>query len=114
MSRKPKKNRRQLPASLFNGNLFQALANRQGLLLMLLVLLCLVSAIGVVYVRDANRRLFTQLQLLEKKRDSLHVAWGQLLLEESTWATQARIQRIAIQKLNMEVPSPASIIMVKP
>ena len=100
-------------SSLFSGNLFQAIFQKQVLTMSLVVLLCLFSAIGVVYVRDSNRRMFTQLQLLQKNRDKLYVEWGQLLLEESTWATQARVQRIAMRKLNMQVPPPASIIMVR-
>ena len=71
------------------------------------------SALGVIYVQDMNRMLYSQLQTLENTRDNLSVEWGQLLLEESTWATQARVAQIASQNLGMSIPEQNSIVMVK-
>jgi cell division protein FtsL len=69
------------------------------------------SAFGVVYIKDSNRRTFIEVQQLEQERDHLHVEWGQLLLEESSFST-ARIQDLAQQKLGMQVPAVRQIMMV--
>jgi cell division protein FtsL len=72
-----------------------------------------VSSIGVVYVKAMNRILYSDLQMVEKDRDNLAVKWGQLLLEQSTWATQSRIQIIAENRLNMISPEQNTVVMVK-
>jgi len=41
------------------------------------------------------------------------VEWGQLQLEASTWATHARVERLASRALGMRVP-PASRVQVVP
>jgi len=85
---------------------------QQHLAVFMLIGLLLVSAFGVVYVRDLHRRLFIDLQIAQKSADALQVEWGQLLLEQSTWATPARIQELAQDKLNMQVPALRSINVV--
>src|SRR5690348_13432654 len=69
--------------------------------LICLIMMVLVSAVAVVYVKDLNRRLFSELETLQQARDELRIESGQLLLEQNTWATQARIQQIAQQQLSM-------------
>ncbi len=72
------------------------------------------SAIGVVYAKHESRKLFVQLQGLQVVRDELNVTWGQLQLEQSTWATNGRIERIARQSLNMQMPPTGAVVIVKP
>ena len=44
---------------------------------------------------------------------SLHVEWGKLLLEQGTWASQARVEEVAIQLiLHMHVPRKKRMILV--
>lgn len=85
---------------------------QQHLALFMIIGLLLVSAFGVVYVRDLNRRLFIDWQTAQKSADTMQVEWGQLLLEQSTWAAPARIQDLAQEKLAMEVPALGSINLV--
>lgn len=73
-----------------------------------------VSALGVVYAQHESRKLFVQLQDLTEVRDALSVEWGQLQLEQSTWATDGRIERIARKDLNMQLPQSGSVVIVKP
>lgn len=73
-----------------------------------------VSAIGVVYSIHQSRKLFVQLQSLQAQRDEMDVEWGRLQLEQSTWATDARIEELASSKLDMIIPAPSAIVMVKP
>lgn len=72
-----------------------------------------VSALGDVYVQAMDRVYYGNLQQLQKARDDLSMQWGQLLLEQSTWSTQARVQGIAESRLNMLMPDQRTIVMVK-
>ena len=80
--------------------------------LVLLVLL-LVSAIGVVYAKHQSRALFSQLEALENRRDAFNAEWSQLQLEQSTWATHARIEGIAEAQLEMVQPSMDRIVIMR-
>lgn len=62
------------------------------------------SALAVVYSQHRSRELFVELQQLERERAELDTEWGRLELEQSTWATQGRIERIARERLNMRLP----------
>lgn len=79
-----------------------------------LVLLVLVSALGVVYVEHRARTVFVELQALREARDALEVEWGRLQLEQSTWATHGRVERIAGQRLDMYIPAPDEVVIVRP
>jgi len=82
--------------------------------LLLLAVGVFASAIGVVYSIHQSRKLFVQLQSQQAQRDEMEVEWGRLQLEQSTWATDARIEDLASRKLDMIIPSPDAIVMVKP
>ncbi len=87
-----------------------------GKILIILILLIgtFVSAVSVIYVKNYNRTLFVELQHEEKQRDELEVEWGQLQLEQNTWATHTRIERIAREKLQMMTPETGDIIYIRP
>jgi cell division protein FtsL len=72
------------------------------------------SALGVVYTQHQARKSFVELQALQAVRDELNIEWGRLQLEQSTWATHGRIEVIARDKLDMMIPSPAAVVLVKP
>ena len=80
----------------------------------LLSLAVLGTAIGVVYTKHESRKLFAQLQSMQKVRDHLNVEWGRLQLEQSTWATHGRIERLAHNRLGMIMPAPSAVVIVKP
>ncbi|HET8552689.1 MAG TPA: cell division protein FtsL [Gammaproteobacteria bacterium] len=79
-----------------------------------LVLALLVSAVAVISAVHRNRTLFAELQQLRQQRDQLNVEWGKLQLEESTWATHARIEQVARDKLGMRMPQKIQRVVVKP
>ena len=83
-------------------------------LLMLTVLwfAVLASAIAVVSIRHEVRTRFIELQKLVKVRDGLIVEWGQLQIEQSTFATHGRIDRLAREKLKLKQPLADDIIIV--
>ena len=70
-------------------------------------------ALGLVTSQHQARKLYVELQKEQDRAKQLEVEWGQLQLEASTWATHARVEKIAIQSLGMRVP-PASRIQVAP
>ena len=87
--------------------------NKQWLLVMVLALAVLISAVAVIEAKHESRKQFVALQALESERDRMNVEWGQLQLEQGTWATHNRIERIAYKQLNMVIPEMGSIVIVK-
>jgi len=88
----------------------------RGQLVMLLVLMLglLLTATGVVYSKYASRKQFVALQQLRAERDAIEVEWGRLQLEENTWATHARVEKIARKRLNMHIPAASEVVVVRP
>ncbi len=82
-------------------------------ILALLTLSILASAFGLIYLKDYNRRLFIHFQKLQNTAQQYQVTKGKLLLEQSTWSTQARVQKIAQQRLGMVAPKSNTNIIVE-
>jgi len=78
----------------------------------LLVTSLFVSALETVIARHQARKLFVEIQSLEKVRDHLHEEWSRLLLEQSTWATDVRIEMIARSRLDMKTPAPHFLLVM--
>jgi len=78
----------------------------------LLAALVFASAVGVVIARHEARQAFMEHQSELKERDALNLEWTQLQLEQATWATQARIETAARERLGMIRPGPDRIIYV--
>ncbi|TVP83631.1 MAG: cell division protein FtsL [Thioalkalivibrio sp.] len=78
----------------------------------LLAALVFASAIGVVVARHEARQAFIEHQSELQQRDALNLEWTQLQLEQATWATQARIETAARERLEMVRPGPDRIIYV--
>ncbi len=84
----------------------------QGLLLMVVV----VCALSVVTSQYQARKLFVELQKDKDQAQHMDVEWGQLQLEQSTWAAPARVEKVAVKKLQMQLPKNGQVqfIRVKP
>jgi cell division protein FtsL len=74
----------------------------------------LVSALGVIYGKQQARNRFSELQKLTTVRDDLDIEWGQLQLEQSTWATHGRVEQIARTDLHMVTPKVSELRIVQP
>ncbi|MEE8118367.1 MAG: cell division protein FtsL [Gammaproteobacteria bacterium] len=70
------------------------------------------SAVAVAYSKFQTRMFFVQLENLRKQRDNLDIEWGQLRLEQSTWATHGRIEKLAHEQLNMVIPENSEIVVI--
>lgn len=71
------------------------------------------SALGVIYAKHQTRKLFVELQGVQKSRDDLQIDWGRLQLEQATWATHGRIESVARERLEMHIPTPDNVVIVK-
>lgn len=74
--------------------------------------LVLGAGLSVVATTHENRFAFNELQVLRDQANHLEVEWGQLLIEQSTFGVEGRIEQKAFDQLQMEVPDIANIVMV--
>ena len=79
----------------------------------MLVALVVASALGVVSAQHQARRLYAELQREQSQMQQLDVEWGQLQLEQSTWAAHARIEKIAREQLHMQAPKASQLVVVE-
>jgi len=82
---------------------------RLGLFLLAIVV---VSALATVAANHRARKSFAELEREQARARELEVEWGQLQLEQSTWASHARVEKIAREKLNMRAPAPERTIVL--
>lgn len=80
----------------------------------LLWLAVLASAARVIYARHEARDMFVRLEKLNAERDALEMEWGRLQLEQSAWSTNAFVERVANAKLQMSLPAPRDVRIVRP
>jgi len=77
-----------------------------------LTLILIVCALSVVTSQHKARKLFMDLEKQQERTRQLAVEWGQLQLEQSTWAMRARVEKIATKQLLMRVPDISQIQVV--
>ena len=105
-------------ARLFNqgaiarGWAFSLLLARTNVAIVFLTTAILVSALAVVYVTNLARSMHADVEQTLLDRDQMHIAWGQLLLEKSTWMTQAHVQQVAEKQLKMAFPNSKSVVII--
>jgi cell division protein FtsL len=79
----------------------------------LLLLAALVAcALSLVTSRHEARRLFVELGREQARARLYETEFGQLQLEQSTWAMPARVERVARENLRMQLPLPSRIEVV--
>jgi cell division protein FtsL len=74
---------------------------------------CVLSAMALVYTKHESRKLFVELEALTTERDELNIEWGQLQIEQSTWATHARIEKVAQDELSLMRPESTDIYVIE-
>ena len=84
---------------------------RLNLVLLALVVAC---ALGVITSQHHARRLFVDLEAEQGATKRLDEEWTQLQLEQSTWATNQRIEGLASRSLGMRLPDPATTVVLTP
>ena len=71
------------------------------------------SAVELVLNRHTARHLFVELQELRTTKQQLDQEWGQLLLEQATWATHVRVESIARESLGMTAPAAGQVVELR-
>lgn len=87
--------------------------NWQSAWLGLLMVLVVLSAFSIVYLKDVNRRLLIDYQHQSQQQQRYQTTRNQLLLEESTWARQSRVQHIAENELGMVMPTSHDVVLLE-
>ena len=82
---------------------------RVNLFLLALLVAC---ALGVITSQHQARKLFIELESGQAAAQKLGEEWTQLQLEQSTWATNRRVESVASRQLGMKLPDPASTVVL--
>jgi cell division protein FtsL len=72
----------------------------------------IVCALSLVASQHKARKLYVELQKEQAAAKQLDVEWGQLQLEQGTWGTHGRIERIATRELGMRLPVASRVEVV--
>ena len=83
---------------------------RLNLILLLALAAC---ALALVTSQHQARKLYVELQKEQDLAKQIEVERGQLQLEQSTWASHARIEKVARERLHMKPPAPGQILAVE-
>lgn len=81
-------------------------------LLVLLFLLVIATAMSIIYVSHSHRQLTINRDELGSVRDQLDIEWRHLTIEQNALTEHSRIERIAMQQLNMVRPEPEQEVLV--
>jgi cell division protein FtsL len=82
---------------------------RLNLLLLAALVLC---ALSLVTSRHQARKLFVELEREQQKARGYETEFGQLQIEQSTWGTPVRVEKIAREQLRMQMPGTGRIELV--
>ncbi|OGS92056.1 MAG: cell division protein FtsL [Gallionellales bacterium GWA2_60_18] len=85
----------------------------EGVLNALLLAAVVMCSLSVVTSQHKARKLFIKLQNEKERAQQMEVEWGQLQLEQSTWATPARVEKIAAQQLQMQLPKNGQVQFIR-
>jgi cell division protein FtsL len=85
--------------------------SRVNLVLLVVLVGC---ALGMVTSSHQARKLFIELGHARSEQKRIDVEWGQLQLEQSTWAKHALIEGIAVRQLSMRTPDARRLQFITP
>jgi cell division protein FtsL len=82
---------------------------RFNAILLVVVVLC---ALSLVTSRHQARKLFVDLEREQARARVYEVEYGQLQIEQSTWAMPARVERVARDQLRMQMPDAGRVEVI--
>jgi cell division protein FtsL len=82
---------------------------RLNVLLLAALVAC---ALSLVTSRHQARKLFVELERERAAARGYETEYGQLQLEQSTWAMPGRVEKIAREQLKMQSPGPGRVEVV--
>ena len=80
----------------------------------MLAAVLVICALALVTSQHKARNSFVQLQEQQELSRQLDIEFGQLQLEQSTWAMHSRVEKIAANSLRMRVPDDTRVKQVPP
>lgn len=69
-------------------------------------------SLGVVTSQHKARKLYFELEQQEELAKKYETEYGQLQLEQSTWAMHSRVEEMATKNLRMQVPDAKRIQVI--
>lgn len=69
-------------------------------------------SLGVITSQHKARKLYFELEQQEELAKKYETEFGQLQLEQSTWAMHSRVEELASKKLQMQVPDAKRIQVI--
>lgn len=100
-------------STLFSGQIWGVRLSKELMLQLVLWVAVLASALAVVYSTNNHRETFTELQMAKRLQQNLQLRWGQLLLEQASLSTPARVQELATQKFQMVLPTNTQTVLLR-
>ena len=82
---------------------------RVNLALLALLVAC---ALSLVTSRHQARKLFVELEREQSRTRAAEIEYGQLQLEQSTWSMPTRVEKIARERLSMQLPPSGRVEVV--
>jgi cell division protein FtsL len=82
-------------------------------LLVVLILANVATAVGVVHARQQHRNAYVELNALTTARDELNIEFSRLQLEQATWSEPNRIEQVATERLGMQFPEAAAVVVLR-
>jgi len=82
---------------------------RLNLFLLAVLIVC---ALSLVTSRYQARKLFVELEREQSQSRAYEVEYGQLQIEQSTWAMPGRVEKIAREQLHMHLPPPGRVEVI--
>ena len=78
----------------------------------ILLALLIACALALVTSQHRARKFYGEFEKEQDAATQLGIEWGQLQLEQGTWATHGRIEKLAGAKLGMRVPAATRVEVV--
>ncbi len=100
-------------SNFFHGQLIHMRLSFSNALQIGLLFSVLLSALAVIYMTNLQRVTLSRLESSEQQTHLLQLQWGQLLLEQASLATPARVQQLAQEKLNMNLPVDKKMMVLR-
>lgn len=99
--------------TLFNGQWADLEMSRMTMLILTVLFAVLMTGLAVTYTTNAYRLTLSQVEQNRQQKNTLDLQWGQLLLEQASLATPARVEQLATAELNMSIPQQKHILVLR-
>ncbi|MSP86000.1 MAG: cell division protein FtsL [Methylotenera sp.] len=80
---------------------------------LILFFVLIFSALGLVKSQHVARNLYIELEQSNQSAKQIEQEYSQLHLEQSTWAMHSRIEQVAAQQMQMQVPDVRRVQVVE-